>query len=354
MVGMFPPPLHGMSLINDHVRQFIAETETPHIIDFSPRKLDRSLLVRMGKLFRVGVCLVEFALLLMKGRVRCVYLGLSGGNGQLYDAAFAGLSRLFGKKLYFHHHSYQYLNQSRLVAKFLMAVGGKNAIHVVACEKMARDLRRLYPIIGEVRIISGIAALELWKNDIVQRNEMQSIGFLSNISIEKGVLEFLEVAERASQRRMPLRFLLAGPFQDEEVREIVEKRITNLKNIAYIGAVYAEQKQAFFDSIDLFLFPTRYVNESEGLVIHEAMGRGVPVIAYSRGCIEQIVSEQVGLPVNPSADFVAITIDKITEWLAQPLAYQSISKSALSQFRQAQTFHRRGLESFCADLLQGK
>ena len=38
-------------------------------------------------------------------------------------------------------------------------------------------------------------------------------------------------------------------------------------------------------NIDLLIFPTRYTNETEGIINHEAMSRGVPVIAYGRGAI---------------------------------------------------------------------
>jgi glycosyltransferase involved in cell wall biosynthesis len=350
LVGMFPPPLHGMSLINAYLRKRIAETDEPYVIDFSPRKLDRSFMVRFGKLFRVIGCAFQLFAYLVTGRVHSVYLGLSGGNGQIYDSLFAGLSRLMCKKLYLHHHSYHYLNQVRWVAKLLMGVAGRKAVHIVACEKMASDLKLLYPMVGEVRIVSGIAALESWIGEVHQRTEIQTIGFLSNISVEKGILEFLEIAAGADHAKSPIRFLLAGPYQDNEVRLLVEQYMAILNNLTYIGAVYGSHKQAFFDSIDVFLLPSH--NESEGLVIHEAMSRGVPVIAYSRGCIEQIVSEQVGLRLNPSDDFVGKTIDKINEWLANPSAYQLVSYASLRQFNQARTLHIKNFEKLCAELLE--
>ena len=104
LVGMFPPPLHGMSLINEHIRRRIAKTEIPRVIDFSPSKLDSSFFTRFSKIFRVIVCFVRFVFLMVTGRVRIIYFGLSGGNGQIYDAFFVGLSRLFNKQLYLHHH----------------------------------------------------------------------------------------------------------------------------------------------------------------------------------------------------------------------------------------------------------
>lgn len=349
LVGIFPPPLHGMSLITDYMRRRIAEVDAPLVIDFSPRTLDRSIRVRLGKVFRFVRGYAQFALLMITGQVRCVYFGLSGGNGQIYDTLFVGLARLFGKRLYLHHHSYQYLNEHRWIAKRLMATAGSEAVHIVACEKMSADLKRCYPVVKQTRVISGIAALELWGSEVRQRREIQTAGFLSNISIEKGIIEFLAVAECAQQAELPLRFMLAGPYQDNAVRQLVEGRMASLNNVIYLGPVYGQAKRDFFDSIDVFMLPSH--NESEGLVIHEAMSRGVPVMAYSRGCIEQIISDQVGLRLVPADDFVGQTVKKIQEWLAEPALYQRVSRNALRQFQQAQALHINNIEELRAELL---
>jgi glycosyltransferase involved in cell wall biosynthesis len=351
LVGMFPPPLHGMSLINEYVKKRISLIAAPLVIDFSPRNLDRSFMVRFGKIFRVMRCVLQLLAYMIMGRVGPIYLGLSGGNGQIYDTIFAGISRVFGRNLYLHHHSYQYLNQFRWLAWLLFTISGKNAVHIVACEKMARDLKQLYPVVTEIRIVSGIAALELWDSEVHYRDKIRSIGFLSNVSFEKGILEFLDVAAWADQTILPIRFFIAGPFQDEQVRALVEGRVATLSNTTCIGAVYGNNKQIFFDSIDLFLFPTRYINESEGLVIHEAMSRGVPVIAYSRGCVEQIISDKVGLRLAPTEDYVAGASDKIKDWLSNPLAFQLASQASLTRFNEARSSHIKNMDALCAELV---
>jgi glycosyltransferase involved in cell wall biosynthesis len=351
LVGIFPPPLHGMSLINEYMRKRISLTDSPIVIDFSPRTLNRSFMVRFGKIFRVIRCFFQLLSYLLADRVGSVYLGLSGGYGQVYDALFVCVSRVFGRVLYLHHHSYQYLNQFSWLAKFVFSIAGKNTVHIVACEKMARDLKRLYPVVVDARIISGIAALELWGKEVRHREQVQSIGFLSNISIEKGILEFLDVATWAERERLQVRFLLAGPYQNDEIKFMVEERIATLSNVTCMGAVYGSEKLKFFDSIDVFLFPTNYVNESEGLVIHEAMSRGVPVIAYSRGCIEEIVSDQVGLRLAPEQDYVAGACGKIKEWLSSPTSYQLASQASLNRFNKERSLHIQNMDSLCAELI---
>lgn len=351
LVGIYPPPLHGMSLISEYVKQKTFAIGSPLVIDLSPGNLNRSFMARFRKIFRVIPCVFRFIYYLCFTRVGAVYIGLSGGNGQVYDAIFSGLSRVFGRTIYLHHHSYQYLNSFRWLAKLLFAVAGKKAVHIVACEKMACDLKDMYPIVSDVRIISGIAALDIWDIKVRERNKIESIGFLSNIAIEKGIMEFLNVAAWAEAAHLPVHFQLAGPYQDDNVKTLVNTRLQSLGNVTYIGPVYGMDKLAFFDSIDVFLFPTKYINESEGLVIHEAMCRGVPVIAYSRGCIEAIITDQVGLCLAPADDYVAGVMNKINEWLVNPQAFQSVSLAALDKFNNTKLLESVKMDALCTELV---
>ena len=63
--------------------------------------------------------------------------------------------------------------------------------------------------------------------------------------------------------------------------------------------VSGASKDAFFRSIDVFLFPTRYKIEGQPLVILEAMSYGVPVVATSQGyCAELIERGGASAAIN--------------------------------------------------------
>ncbi len=66
-----------------------------------------------------------------------------------------------------------------------------------------------------------------------------------------------------------------------------------------IGPVKDEAKEAFFKSIDVFLFPTTYQYEAQPLVILEAMSYGLPVISTNCGYVQELVERQgIVLDVN--------------------------------------------------------
>lgn len=352
MISIFPPPLHGMSLVNDYVRRRLTLNSLPLVIDLSPRNLDRACIVRIGKIFRVLRGIVQFVSYLVRRKVGVVYLGLSGGNGQIYDVFFTAISRVFGRKLYLHHHGYEYLIRHKWLSWLLFRVAGRDSIHVVACEKMASDLCCLYSYVKQVRVVSGIAVLDDWKDDVNLRTHVHRIGFLGNISIEKGILEFLSVATLADHARLSIKFLIAGPYMDDKTKRLVESRVSALSNVCCVGPVYGSEKRSFFDSIDVFLMPSH--QESEGLVIHEAMSRGVPVIAYSRGCIEQIISDHVGLCVAPVDVYVEAVINKLKEWQANPHSYQLVSQAALMQYNNTRLLESVKMDALCAELVEKK
>ncbi|AWN17518.1 hypothetical protein SALB1_3324 [Salinisphaera sp. LB1] len=68
--------------------------------------------------------------------------------------------------------------------------------------------------------------------------------------------------------------------------------------------------------------------------MHEAMGNCCPVIAYGRGCIPEVVSEDCGRLVEPGQAFVREALAQISAWLDNPAAFEAASKTAAARFAQ--------------------
>ena len=84
-------------------------------------------------------------------------------------------------------------------------------------------------------------------------------------------------------------------------RSIRRAQSQNGGRLSFLGPLYGSAKDAFFDEIDIFLLPTR--SESYGLVIIEALSRGVPVIAYARGCIGSYLTAPAGHAIPTERGF---------------------------------------------------
>ena len=164
--------------------------------------------------------------------------------------------------------------------------------------------------------------------------KIKEIGFLSNLSEEKGAMIFLDVAAEVLKLAPDLKFTIAGPATDKLFRDKFLARASALPNVRYLGPVFDDDKNKFFKSIDLLLFPTLYKNEAEPLILYEAMRFSVPVIAYGRGCIPEILSEGSGISVPTADNFITTACMNIFTLMESPSKYQLLRTNAFRKFSQ--------------------
>jgi glycosyltransferase involved in cell wall biosynthesis len=216
---------------------------------------------------------------------------------------------------------------------------------------MASKLKAAYRV-KHVISISNTAFLDppIKTKNINIRQRLVTIGFLSNIAFEKGVLEFLDLHATARDLGMPLRAKLAGPFNDITTERRVRGRLESLQDIEYVGPRYGAEKEAFFSSIDVLILPTRYANEAEPIVVHEAMKLGVPVIAYGRGCIPELIGKRSGRVVDTADSFIPTALAQILTWFFVPSALEAASKAAAQKFFETYVENEQRLLELLSDL----
>jgi glycosyltransferase involved in cell wall biosynthesis len=122
--------------------------------------------------------------------------------------------------------------------------------------------------------------------------------------------------------------------------------------VEYLGPVYGSAKVEFLSTIDALLFPTRYKDESWGIVINEALATGTPVVTFDRGCTRTVVGSDAGLVVPRDGEYVCAAVEQIEHWIARSEAYCSASTAAVDQ---AAYLHREGnlqLEQFAKQMFE--
>ena len=228
MVGSFPPPIHGMSLVNEAILNQIKKKSDhqPQIVDIASNSLQRSIFVRLNRIPKVLLCLGRMAMNNHKN-TNTLYMSISGGLGQVYEIFFAFIARFKCMQIFLHHHSFAYLDKPNRLTSLLTKITGRKAIHIALSQNMADRLRSIYKI-GCVTAVSNAVFLipdEFASAKIHAREEINTLGFLSNISAEKGVFEFIKLFVSLRNAGFPLRAKLAGPFQDLETERKVIKQI---------------------------------------------------------------------------------------------------------------------------------
>jgi glycosyltransferase involved in cell wall biosynthesis len=336
-----------MSAMNAAMRELLIESGVyPFVLDLSPSSLDRRWFTRLSRVSKIASSFLQFLRLMCERSGACtVYLSLSGGWGQIFELPFVALARVLKVRLILHHHSFAYVDRPRALTRTLLWTAGRHATHVALCKLMAKGLRYAYGTVSKVLVVSNAAILKLPEAEAAPRKQaVQTIGFLGNISFEKGILEFLELITRLEAREPAIAALIAGPFQTPEVEAVVRQRLRQRKNCAYIGPLYGEDKKAFYDRIDVLIFPSKYVNEAEPLTVYEAMMAGVAVIAWDRGCLQSMLSG-AGSLIAREDNFVESACACLRRWKAAPEEFRKVSQSALEAWPAMNRGHAGGLRA---------
>ena len=109
--------------------------------------------------------------------------------------------------------------------------------------------------------------------------------FLGRIHPDKGVHLACETAQKAG-----MELIIAGIIQDKNYYNSLVKPHIDGKQITYIGPVGPPERDALFKQASALLHLNE-LPERFGLVMAEAMGAGVPVIAYDRGSCREVIAD---------------------------------------------------------------
>jgi len=315
--------------------RLVAEGWQVEKLDTAPNSLSRRVVARLGRL--PAVLRVWWRLVSAKwsNEETCpvAYIALAGGWGQVYDLVTVAICRVRGLRCVFHHHNYSYLDKSHALTSWVFNLANNNsAAHIVLCRSMGQHLEALYDV-RQVVVLSNSILFPLDSEPPV-REKLRVVGFLSNVTREKGGECVIALARAIQQRNWQLRILVAGPCHDEYLVKSL-KAATKEGILEWLGPVYGEDKTEFWKMTDTFIFPTQYANEAEPLVLWEAMSAGVPVISYARGCIASQL-ETGGVLVATDKDFVAVALEVLEGW-QDPVRFCEASEQARCRYANART-----------------
>lgn len=287
-----------------------------------------------------------------------LYLVLNATGGLIYNIIQAAAGRLGRFPMVVHHHVWVYISEPTWQMKLLLCILGKQTVHVVACPEMANQLESAYARkLRFAYLTPGIVGLPQFDSKSTRDfSQPFVLGLLSNLTLEKGVGEAIELFERLRELGRDVKLVLAGPIAQPDAGQIIHRAIATYGDgIEYLGPVYGNAKAKFFADLDAFVFPTRYRNESWGIVLNESLMAGVPVLVYKRGCTGYLVGghNEGGLVVTQEGEFVVRATEMIVRWLDDPSEFESAKAHALKrggELRdQAQSQLRSFIDAFRTD-----
>jgi len=294
-LGQFPPPLHGVSLMNSYVLNsgLIKNNYHMEIIDLklvkSISKLQRFTFLKIIKTFFCG-CKIVYKVLDKKPDL--VYFTICPTGYAFYrDAFYVGLLKFLNLKIVFHLHGKGIKNncQKNIIKKYLYTWVFKNTDVICLSNRLSEDITEVYKSIPFI-IPNGIALRPKF-NRIVNssKGSTPQILYLSNYLRNKGILVLIEALEILNNQGYQFNARFVGAPADLTIKFleniIVNKNLTKVAKV--LGPLYGNDKYLEFQKTDIFVFPT--YNDVFGLVNLEAMQYNLPVISTFEGSIPDIV-----------------------------------------------------------------
>ena len=170
---------------------------------------------------------------------------------------------------------------------------------------------------------------------------------LSNLTIDKGVDLAIDTFRILNESGFQVSLEFAGPIQSRAANTLISDAVkSNPELVRYVGPVYGRAKSRFLSNIDALLFPTRYNEESWGIVLNETLAAGAPVITFDRGCTKTVVGCTAGLVVDRAADFAAVASEQIKRWIDYEGEYRMASLAAVEQATYLNQEGARTLDEF--------
>ena len=157
------------------------------------------------------------------------------------------------------------------------------------------------------------------------------------LSREKGCQDIIDIYRSARKRLPDLRLVVAGTGPEEEAMRAA------LPEAHFLGWVSQEELAAYYQGLDLFIFPSRF--DTFGNVLLEAFSNGMPAISYRcKGPADIIRHNECGYLVSTADEMSA----QIVEHFASPSRHADLRRAALAR---AKDFNAdRIMSQFIADM----
>lgn len=322
VVGNNSGAMHGSLVMNRFLVQALRENGCDvTVLDraFSRHNTEIGK-IRLHKLARAAGMGLEAGALGLSGRYDAAfYLPASLPPALTFDYFFLPLLRHLSRNWTGYSHMVRYRSLSQGPNRFQAVNAVKFWRSFDRCigpsEAVAEDLRAVGVAPDRVRVLlnclpPGWRYADPSEVSHKARLEPSSIVFLSTVRARKGVWDILEAYHiLASSRPSMPRLDLIGPETETGIFDAIRRWISERGlegSVALRGELGHDEIEAGFETGRcVFAFPTRR-EEAFGLVLAEAMSKGVPVVASDIGAIPEVLDNGAAGILTPPEDPAAL------------------------------------------------
>jgi len=319
IIGPFPPPITGNSLVNKLVFKHFPILYPIIKMD----KINNSYPVLKEDLGRFSFKKLffyfsQYLKILKVFNADKIYIAIGiTFFGVLKYAPFIFFAKLLRKEVIIHIHSNhlwkEYETLKGIRKKMFYNVLAKADKGIVLSSSLRKNLT---PFLNNDKIyeLENFAEDFLFENSIDKNVKELRLAFLSNLMIEKGIVDLLEALLILQDQGVNFKAKIAGGI-DTEMEKIILPYFDKLsENVEYLGVVHGDQKKNLLDWSNVFVFPTYYTMEGQPICIFEAMATSNIILTTKHAGIPDIFKEGVNgfyidkkLPVSISNKLIELS-----------------------------------------------
>lgn len=281
-----------------------------------------------------------------------VYIAVKADRGMWLTTATAGVARLARTRIFLHHHSYTYIRERKTRMVALARVSGPTAQHIVLSQSMSDDLRAMMPEVRRTLTLGNAALVDQTLLDLPLKSDGDELvlGHLSNLYLDKGIAEVVDLAVELQTRGVKIRLIVGGPVADPAAQLHLDRAARELHTrFEYRGPLAGESKRTFFEHITHFIFPSAYAHESVPLVLYEAMASGAVCVSTRRGSIPEQLAKSPAIVVDNKDSFV----HDVAPILANAWVSRRTSGESREAYTRALAAANKHLAQFVSTIAQG-
>ncbi len=298
-----PPPVHGAAMVGQYIHdsELINQEFECHYINLTTAKNLQDIgKVGMRKLFDFYKLLGKIRHMLKEVQPDLVYITPNACGGAFYkDFVVVQMIKGMGYKVVVHYHNKGVAtHQDRWLDDALYKRFFKGIKVILLSECLYSDVKKYVDRKNVFVCANGIPCSSFLdshpSSPSTSPNNIPHILFLSNLLVSKGVVVLLDALRILKDKGCSFVCDFVGGETVEMDAVMFESEVAKrgLEGmVVYHGRKYGKDKETFFNSSDMFVFPTFYHNECFPLVLLEAMEYGLPCISTMEGGIPGIVDD---------------------------------------------------------------
>ena len=302
---------------------------------------------RIGKIYKFLKNWVKiFKALSNKKYDLCYFTLTSSGPGFYRDLPIVFILKLFGKKIIYHFHNKgAAIAGKRKLNDLLYRYTFKKSLAILLSGYLYYDIE---PYVKRENVFycpNGIPEYEV--NNSQKKATISAYArpcrllYLGNMMVEKGVYVLLEACKKLKEKKLFFECHFVGGWSNISKEEFANRLLKNqLSDIVFShGPKYNQEKEAYLDNSDIFVFPTTYHHEVLPIVNLEAMQHGLPVVSTPEGGIrDEVIDGETGFLVPQNN--VDILVEKLELLIQNPELRFEMGSRGAKRFKELFTLNK--------------